>query len=46
MTAALIGVASGGVVGALLAVPMLGAAKAIYVELRPPSRPDLRTREQ
>lgn len=36
MTAALIGVSAGGVVGALLAVPTLGAAKAIYLELRPP----------
>lgn len=35
MTAALVGVSAGGVVGALLAVPMLGAAKAIYLELRP-----------
>jgi predicted PurR-regulated permease PerM len=36
MTAALIGVSAGGVVGALIAVPLLGAAKAIYLELRPP----------
>jgi predicted PurR-regulated permease PerM len=36
MTAALIGVSAGGVVGALIAVPTLGAAKAIYLELRPP----------
>jgi predicted PurR-regulated permease PerM len=36
MTAALIGVSAGGVVGALLAIPLLGAAKAIYLELRPP----------
>lgn len=36
MTAALIGVSAGGVVGALLAVPAVGAAKAIYLELRPP----------
>jgi predicted PurR-regulated permease PerM len=35
MTAALVGVSAGGVVGALLAVPLLGAAKAIYLELRP-----------
>jgi len=35
MTAALIGVSAGGVVGALLAVPLLGASKAIYLELRP-----------
>jgi predicted PurR-regulated permease PerM len=40
MTAALIGVSAGGVVGALIAVPLLGAAKAIYLELRPPA-PDL-----
>jgi predicted PurR-regulated permease PerM len=36
MTAALVGVSAGGVVGALLAIPLLGAAKAIYLELRPP----------
>ncbi|HVL05468.1 MAG TPA: AI-2E family transporter [Acidimicrobiales bacterium] len=35
MTAALIGVSAGGVVGALLAVPVVAAAKAAYVELRP-----------
>jgi putative heme transporter len=35
MTAALVGVSAGGVVGALLAVPLLGAAKAVYLELRP-----------
>jgi predicted PurR-regulated permease PerM len=35
MTAALVGVSAGGVVGALMAVPLLGAAKAIYLELRP-----------
>ncbi|HVM09704.1 MAG TPA: AI-2E family transporter [Acidimicrobiales bacterium] len=34
MVAALIGVSAGGVVGALLAVPMTGAAKAVYMELR------------
>ncbi|HVE46112.1 MAG TPA: AI-2E family transporter [Acidimicrobiales bacterium] len=39
MTAALIGVSAGGVVGALLAVPLLGAAKAIYLELRPEPAP-------
>jgi predicted PurR-regulated permease PerM len=32
MAAALIGVSAGGVVGALLAVPLTGAAKAIYLE--------------
>jgi predicted PurR-regulated permease PerM len=36
MTAALIGVSAGGVVGALLAVPLVGAAKAVYVEVRRP----------
>ncbi len=35
MTAALIGVSAGGVVGALLAVPVVAAAKAAYIELRP-----------
>lgn len=35
MTAALIGVSAAGVVGALVAVPLVGAAKAIYQELRP-----------
>ena len=41
MTAALVGVSAGGVVGALLAVPLVGAAKAVYLELRRggPSRP-------
>jgi predicted PurR-regulated permease PerM len=34
MSAALIGVAAGGVVGALVAVPLVGAAKLVYVELR------------
>lgn len=34
MVAALIGVSAGGVVGALLAVPITGAAKAVYMELR------------
>jgi len=36
MTAALIGVSAGGVVGALLVIPLIGAVKAIYVELRKP----------
>jgi predicted PurR-regulated permease PerM len=36
MTAALVGVSAGGVVGALLAVPVVGAAKAVYLEARPP----------
>ena len=34
MTAALIGVSAGGVVGALVAVPLLGAGKALYAEVR------------
>ncbi len=36
MTAALIGVSAGGVVGALLVIPLVGAVKAIYVEMRKP----------
>ncbi len=36
MTAALVGVSAGGVVGALLVIPLVGAVKAIYVELRKP----------
>jgi predicted PurR-regulated permease PerM len=39
MAAALIGVSAGGVVGALLAVPLTGAAKAAYIELRRPPVP-------
>jgi predicted PurR-regulated permease PerM len=35
MTAALIGVSAAGVVGALVAVPLVGAVKAVYLELRP-----------
>ena len=35
MTAALVGVSAGGVVGALLAVPVVAAGKAAYLELRP-----------
>jgi predicted PurR-regulated permease PerM len=35
MVAALIGVAAGGVIGGLLAIPMLGASKAIYLAMRP-----------
>ena len=34
MVAALIGVSAGGVVGALFAVPILGASKAIYLAVR------------
>jgi putative heme transporter len=37
MTAALVGVSAGGVVGALLAVPVVAAAKVVYMELRRPS---------
>lgn len=36
MAAALIGVSAGGVVGALIAVPVVGAVKAFYLEFRPP----------
>jgi predicted PurR-regulated permease PerM len=36
MIAALVGVSALGVVGGLIAVPVVGAVKAIYVELRPP----------
>ena len=39
MTAALIGVSAAGVVGALVAVPFVGAAKAVYLELRPARTP-------
>jgi len=40
MVAALIGVAAGGVVGALLVIPVVGAVKAVYLELRrTPSTP-------
>ncbi|MBA2325544.1 MAG: AI-2E family transporter [Actinobacteria bacterium] len=35
MAAALIGVSAGGVVGALIAVPVIGAVKTFYLELRP-----------
>ncbi|MGI8685380.1 MAG: AI-2E family transporter [Acidimicrobiales bacterium] len=41
MSAALVGVSAGGVVGALLAVPLVGAAKAVYLEVRVlPDAPD------
>jgi predicted PurR-regulated permease PerM len=33
MTAALVGVSAAGVVGALVAIPLLGTAKAVYLEL-------------
>jgi predicted PurR-regulated permease PerM len=39
MTAALIGVSAGGVVGALMAVPLVAAAKVVYLELRPGPAP-------
>ncbi|MCA1844758.1 MAG: AI-2E family transporter [Actinobacteria bacterium] len=39
MTAALVGVSAGGVVGALLAVPVVAAAKVVYLELRPTTVP-------
>ena len=39
MMAALIGVSVGGVVGALLVIPLVGAVKAVYVELRKPPPP-------
>jgi predicted PurR-regulated permease PerM len=38
MTAALVGVSAAGVVGALVAVPLVGALKVAYLELRPPAR--------
>ena len=38
MVAALVGVAAGGLVGGLFAIPLLGASKAIYLSMRP--RPD------
>jgi putative heme transporter len=43
MTAALVGVSAGGVVGALLAIPLVAAGKAAYVELRPRSRDEARS---
>jgi predicted PurR-regulated permease PerM len=36
MVAALVGVAAGGLIGGLLAIPLLGASKAIYLALRSP----------
>ena len=41
MTAALVGVSAGGVVGALMAVPLVAAVKAVYLELRPLPAPDV-----
>ena len=38
MVAALIGVAAGGLVGGLFAIPLLGASKAIYLSTRSPKR--------
>ncbi len=38
MAAALIGVSAGGVIGALLAVPICGAIKAVYLEFHPEIR--------
>jgi hypothetical protein len=32
----LVGVAAGGVVGGVLAIPLLGASKAVYLALRTP----------
>jgi predicted PurR-regulated permease PerM len=39
MIAALVGVSAGGVVGALIAVPLVGATKAVYLEFRRPPVP-------
>ncbi len=39
MIATIAGFAVGGVIGAILGVPVLGACKAIYAELRPSERP-------
>ena len=36
MVAAIVGVSVAGVPGALVAIPLLGAGKALYVEVRPP----------
>jgi predicted PurR-regulated permease PerM len=40
MVAALVGVSAGGVIGALFAVPLLGAVKAIYLSTRRPAAAD------
>jgi predicted PurR-regulated permease PerM len=40
MVAALVGVSAGGVVGALFAVPLLGASKAVYLAWRSPEASD------
>jgi predicted PurR-regulated permease PerM len=39
MVAALVGVAAGGLVGGLFAIPLLGATKAIYLSTRSPAPP-------
>jgi len=41
MVAALVGVAAGGLVGGLFAIPLLGAMKAIYLSTRFPSAVDV-----
>ena len=41
MVAALVGVAAGGVIGGLLAIPLLGASKAIYLALRTPQAEEI-----
>jgi predicted PurR-regulated permease PerM len=41
MIAALIGIAAGGVVGGLISVPLVGAVKAVYLELRAPRGPEV-----
>ena len=46
MAAALIGVSAGGVVGALLAVPLTGAAKAIYLDSRPDAPASVKEMQQ
>jgi predicted PurR-regulated permease PerM len=38
MVAAIVGVSIAGVPGALVGVPFLGAAKALYIEIRFPER--------
>ncbi|HYD11138.1 MAG TPA: AI-2E family transporter, partial [Acidimicrobiales bacterium] len=43
MTAALVGVSAAGVIGAMVAVPLLGVAKAAYLELRGERGQDLET---
>lgn len=41
MVATIAGFSVGGIVGAMLAVPLLGAGKAMYYEIRPDARPEL-----